>query len=42
MNEVAASFLLVYLSEAVYIKKHESAEEATERGLEMASFLLDL
>ena len=42
MNEVAASFLYVYLSEAIYVKKHIAAEEATERGLEMANFLMDL
>jgi len=42
MNEVAASFLYVYLSEAIYVKKHIAAAEATERGLEMASFLMDL
>ncbi|KAL4509987.1 hypothetical protein ABPG72_010180 [Tetrahymena utriculariae] len=42
MNEVAASFIIVYFVEALYIQKHQKEAGASQRSLEMAQFMMNM
>lgn len=42
MNEVAASFIAIYFVEALYVKHHPTQKGASDRALEMASFMMDM
>lgn len=41
MNEIAASFIVVYFTEYMYVYKNPTKEGISERCLEMAKFFYD-
>lgn len=42
MNEIAASLILIYFKEALYIRKYPNPNDVSNDIFQLASFIIDL